>query len=336
MGHRKVSAPKRGSLSFLPKGRSAKAVPRIKRWPKYSGEPKILGFPGYKAGMTHVIIVENRKHSPYYGNEISVPVTVLDTPPVRVISVRAYMNTPYGLKLMTEAIASDLHKDLKRRITLPKSDKTEEQIKAIREQLDKVSEIRVLIQTLPRLAGVPKKVPDLMEYKVGASSVEQAFEYAVEKLGKEIRVNEVISEGMLVDAIAVTKGKGWQGPVKRWGIRILQHKSRKTKRGVGSIGSWKPTRVRYTIPRAGQMGYHKRTEYNKYILKIGERGEEITPAGGFLNYGIVRGDYVIVKGSLPGATKRLVRLRYPIRPTNKFPEKVPQIVYISTSSKQGK
>ena len=56
--------------------------------------------------------------------------------------------------------------------------------------------------------------------------------------------------------------------------------------------------------------------------------------GGFVKYGVVKNDYVLVKGSLPGPSKRLVILRQPIRPNNKA-EDIPQINYISTKSKQG-
>ena len=137
-----------------------------------------------------------------------------------------------------------------------------------------------------------------------------------------------------MDVVAITKGKGFQGPVKRWGIKILPRKSRKTKRGVAAIGPWKPARVLYTVPRAGQMGYHQRTEYNKRILKIGIDGKTITPKGGFLNYGEVKGTYIVVDGSLPGPSKRLVRLRCPVRPPKKIPETPPNITYISLESMQ--
>ena len=86
----------------------------------------------------------------------------------------------------------------------------------------------------------------------------------------------------------------------------------------------------------GQMGYHKRTEYNKKLLKIGDESEVdlINPDGGFVKYGLVKNNYIVVKGSLPGPSKRLVILRQPIRPNNKA-EDIPQINYISTKSKQG-
>ena len=144
-----------------------------------------------------------------------------------------------------------------------------------------------------------------------------------------------LMNGQFIDTISVSKGKGWQGPVKRWGIRILQHKSNKTKRGVAALGPWKPPRIRYTVPRAGQMGYHQRTEFNKRILRIGENGEDVTPEGGFLRYGQVRSTYIMLRGSITGPAKRLVRLRYPARPPREVSEGPLQITYISLESLQG-
>jgi len=154
-------------------------------------------------------------------------------------------------------------------------------------------------------------------------------------LGKTISVGEVFKEGQMVDVISVTKGKGFQGPVKRWGVKILSHKARKTKRGIATLGPWKPPRVLYSVPRAGQMGYFQRTEHNKRILKIGTDGSEVSPKGGFIRYGPVRGTYILLDGSLLGPNKRLVRLRYPARPPKKVSEAPPKITYISLESPQG-
>jgi large subunit ribosomal protein L3 len=82
------------------------------------------------------------------------------------------------------------------------------------------------------------------------------------------------------------------------------------------------------------MGYHQRTEYNKRILKIGVDGKEVTPKGGFVRYGEVKGTYLLVDGSLPGPVKRLVRLRAPVRPRTKHAEEAPNITYISLESTQ--
>ncbi len=335
MAHRKKNAPRRGSLAYLPRGRASKFVPRIKNWPEYTdGAAKLLGFIGYKAGMTHAVVTENNPNSPFKGQESVIPVTVIDTPPIRPFSIRGYEASAYGLKLTTEVLASTMSEDLKKAMPVPKEYDHEAKMKEFEEKLDSFAEIRMLIHTQPRLAGVAKKKPDIMEYKVGAPSVQEAFEYAKGILGTDVRVADILDEGILIDSVAVTKGHGFQGPVRRWGIRILQHKSRKTKRGVGCIGPWTPTNIRYSVPRPGQTGFHTRTSFNNKVVKMGERGEEITPSGGFVNYGIIRGDYIMVHGSVPGAVKRPVRVRFAIRPTKKHVDEPVQMSYISTASKQ--
>ncbi|RLG93184.1 50S ribosomal protein L3 [Candidatus Bathyarchaeota archaeon] len=336
MGHRKKHAPKRGSLAFLPKGRAARIYPRIRYWPKHGvTAPTLLGFMGYKAGMTHVFMVEDRPGSPNYGKEIVRPVTVIEAPPILICGVRAYTKTPYGFKTLTEAWMENPPDDLERVFTLPEKFDAEDKLKKMEENLDKIAKFRVIAVTQPRLANISKKKPEVMEIEVGGGTIQEQFEYVKGLLGKTVSPREVFKEGQFVDVIAVTKGKGWQGPVKRWGVKILPRKSRKTKRGIATLGPWKPTRVMYSIPRAGQMGFHKRTEYNKRILKIGENGKEVTPKGGFLRYGPVRSTYILINGSVPGPTKRLVRMRYPARPPKTALE-TPNIVYVSTESLQGK
>jgi large subunit ribosomal protein L3 len=92
----------------------------------------------------------------------------------------------------------------------------------------------------------------------------------------------------------------------------------------------------YSVARAGQMGYHQRTEYNKRILKMGKDGKEITPKGGFLRYGVIRGPYMLIAGSIAGTEKRAIRLRYPARPPRNIAEEPPQITHISLESPQGR
>ena len=334
LAHRKKNAPRRGSLAYLPRGKASKFVPRIKNWPEYDGAAKLLGFIGYKAGMTHAVVVEDNPNSPFKGQEQVIPVTVVDTPPVRPFSIRGYGTTPYGLRLVVEVLAEALSEDLRKAMPLPKEYDHAAKMKEFESKLDSLTEIRMLVHTQPRLAGVPKKKPDISEYKVGAPSATEAFEYAKSILGSDVRVADILGEGILVDSVAVTKGHGFQGPVRRWGIRILQHKSRKTKRGVGCIGPWSPTNIRYTVPRPGQTGFHTRTSFNNKIVKMGERGEEITPSGGFVNYGVIRGDYLMLHGSVPGTVKRPVRLRFAIRPKKGHVDAPVQVSYISTSSKQ--
>jgi len=333
MGHRK-RAPKRGSLAYLPRGRAARAFGRIRFWPKVEEGPALLGFMGYKAGMTHVFMVEDKLGSPNLGKETVRPATVLDVPPIIVCAIRAYAKNQYGLQTFTEAWMKDPPKDFNRALVLPEHFNTEEGLKKMEESLDKIVELRILAATQPRLAGVPKKKPDIMEIKVDGGSIKEQFEYAKSLLGKTVSITDVFKEGQFIDVVSVSKGKGFQGPVKRWGVRILQDKSRKTKRGIATLGPWSPSRVLYSIPRAGQMGYHQRIEYNKRILKIGIDGSEVSPKGGFLRYGPVKGTYIALNGSLPGPAKRLIRLRYPARPPKRVPEAPPKITYISLESPQ--
>lgn len=343
----KVSRPRRGSLGFAPRKRAKKIVPRIRRWPQEE-ETRLLGFAGYKAGMTHVLMIDDWPGRLTNGKEIFMPVTIVEVPPMVVYGIRAYKQGYLGLETATEVWAPNLHPDLKRRIkTLPK-DYNEE---AFQEKLGKLEdminageivEIRALVHTQPRLTKIKKK-PDVMEYAIGGSDVGAKFDYIKNYLGKEIRVSEVLKEGELLDAIAVTKGKGFQGVIKRFGVKLRSHKDSKGRRKVASIGPWHPTRVMWTVPMPGQMGFHTRTEYNKRLLRIGENGKlklgdeeiEITPKGGFPHYGVVRNDFLMIAGTLPGSIKRIIRFRPAIRPPERRPEvKAPQITYVSRESKQ--
>lgn len=320
--------PKRGSLGYSPRKRARSIVPTIKAWPKDGDKPKLQGFAGYKAGMTHIFMIDYRPTSTTAGQEVFSPVTVVETPPMKIAAVRLYEKTPYGLKTKTEIWAEpDSIKELGKVMPLPKKKKEKE--------IDSYDEVRVLAYTEPwRMSGVPKKVPDIMEIRVGGGSVEDRYKYAMELLGKEVSVKDVFKEGDMMDAIAVTKGKGFQGHVKRWGVKLLHHKNRKHRRMIGTLGPWLSW-VRSSVPQAGQTGFHKRTEYNKRILKIGEDGSEITPAGGFPHYGMVKNEYIIVHGTLPGSVKRLIRMRDAVRYMKGVKVEKPEITYVSISSKQG-
>jgi large subunit ribosomal protein L3 len=322
--------PRRGSLAYSPRKRAKSEIPRIRSWPQ-QGEPEIQGFAGYKAGMTHVIIVDDTPNSPTEGLEISVPVTAVETPPMKIAALRAYQKTSYGKRIELETWASDISGNLAKLRPLPKKGALDAG------SLDGADEIRVLAYTSPAaVSGIPKKVPELMEMPVGGDDVNAAYTYAHGMLGKEIEAVNVFKEGTLIDVAAVTKGKGVQGPVKRWGVTIQDRKAFRGGKGrhIGNLGPWNPARVRWTVPQLGQMGYQQRTEYNKRILKIGSDGTTVTPAGGFIGYGVVKGAYVLLHGSIPGPSKRLIRMRHASRP-KKTARAIPELSYISLQSKQG-
>jgi large subunit ribosomal protein L3 len=286
--------------------------------------------------MTHVFKIEDRKRSPNFGKEVMSPATILETPPILVCAVRVFTKDLYGLRTFSEAWMKNPPDDLEKIFTLPEDFKTEENLKKIEDSLAKVAKIRVVTVTQPRQTSLSKKKPDIAEIEVGGGTIQQQFEYAKALLGKAIAPTELFKDGEYVDTVAISTGKGWQGPVKRYGVTILQAKGRKTKRGVATLGPWNPHHVRYSVPRAGQMGFHQRTEYNRRILKIGADGKEVTPKGGFLRYGLVRGPYMLLEGSIAGTEKRAIRVRCPARPPRNVAEEPPQITQVSLESPQGK
>ncbi len=60
------------------------------------------------------------------------------------------------------------------------------------------------------------------------------------------------------------------GVTSRWHTKKLPRKTHKGLRKVACIGAWHPARVGFSVARAGQKGYHHRTEINKKIYRIGE------------------------------------------------------------------
>ena len=337
MGHRKKHAPKHGSLAYLPRKRAKSPVARIRYWPKIKADaPRLLGFTGYKAGMTYVFTIEDRKRSPNFGKEVVRPATVIETPPILIIGIRAYTKTPYGLKHLTEAWMKNPPADLDRTLVLPENFDTETMLQNLDKNLDKTTAIRLITATQPKQTSLAKKKPDINEIEIGGATTPQQLEYAKALLGKTVTAEEVFKEGQYTDIAAVTTGKGFQGPVKRWGVTKLQHKGRKTKRGIATLGPWNPHHLMYSVARAGQMGYHQRLEYNKRILKIGKDGKEVTVKGGFIRYGEVKGPYILIEGSIAGTEKRQIRLRVPARPPRETPEAPPQVTYVSLDSPQGK
>jgi large subunit ribosomal protein L3 len=323
--------PRRGSMGFSPRKRARAETPHIKNWPEGNDKPKIQGFLGYKAGMTHAFVVDYRPTSTTSGREVVMPVSVVETPPIKVAAIRAYKKFYNGLQTIGEKWASKIDPELSKKISLTKNEK-----KTNWDFTKDADEIRVLIYTQPKLVtSVPKKVPELREMKISGGSLEDQIKYAKEIIGKELKINDVMKEGDMIDTIAVTKGKGFQGAVKRWGVKLLTHKNSKHRRMIGTAGSWHPSWIQATVPQAGQMGYHQRTEYNKRVLKVGENGEEITPAGGFPHYGIVRNSYILIHGSIPGPAKRLISMRDAIRYQRGVKVEKTEISYISTTSKQG-
>lgn len=338
MAHRKTSAPKRGSLGVRPRKRASDFVPSIRSWPTVNIDtPTLLGFLGYKVGMTHIIVVDDRPGSPTEGREIFVPVTIIETPPMLPIALRVYGDNGYGGLEVLQDIWIDPPKELEiwRRIpTYRPTNNIDDRINMIKSNTELIKKVSLILASNVReVGGLSKKSPDIIEVYVGGGGIDERLSYAINLLGKYVTVDKVFQAGQFIDVISVTKGKGFQGVVRRFGVKELPkwHKHRKGSRRVGSRS---PTLGAMSeVPQPGQMGLHRRTEYNKRIIMIGESGYEITPAGGFPHYGIIRSKWLMLWGSVPGTPKRPIVLRWPIRPPTWIPKSAPQVVYISLESK---
>ena len=324
-------------MAFSPRKRARSETPHISSWAAVEGDdPKILGFAGYKVGMSHIMAVDYRKKSTTAGQEIRMPVTIVEIPPMKVIGARGYIQDTYGLRTLTEAWEKKIDKDLERTLPIPKGHNAKAAWKKMSDS--DLEEVRLLVHTQPRMVtGIPKKRPEIMEMAVGGGSVDAQIEFAKEMMGKEFTMSDFTQDGEMLDAIAVTTGYGFQGHVKRWGVKLLTHKNSKHRRMIGNLGPFSPGYVVSTVPQAGQTGYHQRTEYNKRLLRIGDNPDEINPKGGFLNYGLIRGNYALLHGSLPGPSKRLIRFRKAVRFHGKKTDSVvvPEITMISQESQQG-
>jgi len=302
----KTHHPRRGSLQFWPRKRSKKPYAKVHNWADSNGN-KILGFAGYKVGMKHVTYTDERPHSISKGETVSDAVTIIECPPLKVYSIRFYEKDSNGFRVISEVFAEKTDKELLRKLKPSKKGS----------QPVLFDDVKIIVYTQPRLTGIGKKKPEVFELGISGKDKIEKFELAKNLLGKEIKLSDVFKNGQYVDVHSITKGRGHQGPVKIFGVKIRQHKSEKTKRGPGTLGAWTPKRTFWGTAMAKKHGFFKRTEYNKQIYKIGGKPEEVNTKSGYLHYGNIKNDYLLLKGSVGGSAKRLIIITEPIRQTRK-------------------
>ena len=314
MGHRKHSQPRRGSLAYLPRGRAKSMEARIRTWPEEEGDqPKLLAHAGFKAGCIRIASIDDRDKTPNFGKQLVSLGTVVVTPPIVIIGIRGYSRDRYGIDSAFHVYAKDLPKELPRLFTA-KSD--EKSLERAEKSLGRIDEIFAIAAILPRQAGIDQKKPYVFEVAVKGGDIPKQFAFVKDLLGKEVKVDQVFQKGVDVDIAAITKGKGIEGPITRWGVKKKQHKSRKSVRALGTLGPISPATIMYTVPRAGQRGFHQRTQYNNRIMIMSNTQNsefKINPTGGFKHFGLVEGDFVVIRGSIPGTYRRLVKLRSTMR-----------------------
>ena len=210
--------------------------------------------------------------------------------------------------------------------------------------------IRALCHTQVSKAKLGQKKAQICEIQINGGSVADKVDFAVKMFEQQVPVASVFAENEMIDCVGVTKGKGWEGVVTRWGVSRLARKTHRGLRKVACIGAWHPSRVKFQTPRGGQLGYHHRTEINKKIYKLGKAGaadygattefdpteKDINPMGGFSHYGVLKNDYLMIKGGVAGAKKRVVTLRRTLlSQTSKRATEDVKLKFIDTSSKMG-
>jgi len=366
MSHRKFERPRHGSLQYLPKKRTKHHRGRIRSFPKDNAKAPVhlTAFMGYKAGMTHIVREIERPGSKLHKKESVEAVTILETPPMTVVGLVGYVETPNGLRTLTTVWAAHLSDDLKRRFYknwyrskrkafTKYAKKSTEKPQLIQDELNRVKEyaqvVRVLAHTQIRKVKLRQKVANLLEIQINGGSVAEKVDFAQSLFEQEVTVDRVFSLGETLDICAATRGHGFEGVIARWGVTRLPRKTHRGLRKVACIGAWHPARVRFTCARAGQRGYHHRTEINKRILRIGKKGDDkdasteadlteksITPVGGFPHYGEINEDWLMIKGCVAGTRKRCVTLRKALlAPTKRCLLEPLNVKFIDTSSKYG-
>jgi len=332
----------------------------------------LTAFIGYKAGMTHVVRDLDKPGSKAHKKEILEAVTILDTPPMIVNGIVGYVRTPRGLRTLTTAWAAHVDDDVRRRFykNWYRSKKkafqkhvaqAAKEPEALTTALDRIKKhcqvVRVLAHTQTKKLPLRRKKAHLMEIQVNGGTVADKVNFARGLFEKEVEVGAVFGCNEMIDLIGVTKGKGYEGVTTRWGVTRLPRKTHRGLRKVACIGAWGLGRVAFTVARAGQRGYHHRTELNKKIYRIGkgvhmseggklvfsnastdaDRTEKnITPLGGFPHYGTVKNDYVMVKGGCVGTKKRAITMRKTlVKQVKKASKEEVVLKWIDTASKHG-
>jgi len=380
MSHRKFRAPRHGSLRFLPRKRARRHRGRIRSFPpdKKDDACHLTAFIGYKAGMTHIMRQLNRPGSKAHGKEIVEAVTIIETPPMVVVGLVGYVQTPSGLRGVTTLWSAHMDDSYKRRFyknwtrskkkAYTKWEQKYAQAKDGQEPAEVIRRkkfiaeycdvVRVVAHSLvKRLRNLQMKKAHIMEIQINGGSISDKIAFGMNLMEKHVPVAAVFAENECIDTIAVTRGHGWKGVVNRWGVTRLPRKTHRGLRKVACSGSWHPARVQFNIAREGQKGYHHRTEIHKKIYKIGQAltydeagkatnfmgsteydltAKSITPMGGFVGYGIVKQDFLMIKGTCPGPRKRPITLRKAIiTPSTTAGKEEIKLRFIDTSSKYG-
>ena len=387
MSHRKYEAPRHGSLGFLPKKRCQRGKGKIKSFPRDNENQAchLTASIGFKAGMTHVVRIMDKPGSKLHGKDVVEAVTVVETPPLEIVGFVGYIKTPRGLrsyktiwcgpqlnlktnqseffvqkKCYPEEFRRNFYKNWYKskkifdknfmQSSLNDALLEKKRKEKIVEQIYKYCHIIrcVAFSTISKTGLKQKKAP-ILEIQINGGNTIEKIDFVHAIAFKKIPISDIFKQREIVDTIGITKGKGFQGVIKRWGVTKLPRKTHRGARKVACIGSWHPSRVSFRCPRAGQTGFHHRTQVNLQIYKIGKGSDKkaastefdlteksITPMGGFPYYGNIWDDFLLLKGCVMGTRKRPITIRKSLssKAIKGFEKKI-QLKFIDTSSKWG-
>jgi large subunit ribosomal protein L3 len=302
--------PRAGSMAFYPRVKAKSIIPKFSSYNNLDKDQTIckpVAYYGLKVGMTQVVAKNAHKNTSSYGHEIVVPVTVIETPDLKVCGARFYKkNKPLtGKNAVSELI--QFNTLLLKKIKGKKSTKKKE-LDDFLKQKENADDLVLLCYLDTKQTTIGQKKPVLVEIPL-SGKFDDKINYFKEKFNKTIPISEVFEIDTNLDVKSISKGHGFTGPVKRFGIKIQRPKAQQIQRHVGSIGPWHPATIMHTVPRAGQHGFHNRTSYVKKLLMIDTDFNKINPKAGFRNYGVLKNSFVLVAGNVPGPSKRVLALR---------------------------
>ena len=134
-------------------------------------------------------------------------------------------------------------------------------------------------------------------------------------LGSELKA-DIFTEGEIVDVTGTSKGKGFQGVIKRWNqSRGPMGHGSQYHRGVGSLGTLLPMRVIPGKKMPGHMGCEQVTIQNLEIIQVD-----------------IENNVILVKGNVPGPKKSLVLIKSSIKNPGKVNEPVELITYVDETA----
>jgi large subunit ribosomal protein L3e len=179
--------------------------------------------------------------------EVVEAVTILETPPLIVIGVVGYIETPKGLRTIGTVWAQHISDEARRRFYkrwysskkkafTQYSKKYTEKKASIDKELDKLKKyskvVRAIVHTQMRRVNIGQKKAHLAEIQVNGGTAADKVNFVVNYFEKQVPIDGVFAENEQIDVIGATKGKGFKGVVSRWGTKKLPRKTHKGLRKV--------------------------------------------------------------------------------------------------------